>query len=421
MRQLRRLRRGRAWARRQTPQVSAGVARRAGRSELAGGRPPRHLRTSPACHLRPPRPSLVRDPDRRLAHRRGGPRPRLGRARRRARVALRRLDRFAAHTETVVDDLLADGLRRTSKWFLFVVALAAAAKTLPALRGDARDIVGLVARVAFLLQAAAWGNGAISFWLQRSTAQRATHDKASLTTLNVLGLVGRVVLWTLIALLALDAFGVNVTALVTGLGIAGVAVALAVQNILGDVLASLSIALDKPFAIGDFIVVDTFQGTVEHIGSRRRACARSPASRSSSPTRSCSRRGAQLPAAHRAARRLHAHLPARHAARGDGAHPGARARGRSRPSRRCASTVALLGHHRPDAGGGDGVLRPRRRLPRFMDIQQRINLALLRRFAEEGVSLAVPTRSVVVRGGAEGDGRPAAATAGAAAGGATDD
>jgi small-conductance mechanosensitive channel len=66
--------------------------------------------------------------------------------------------------------------------------------------------------------------------------------------------------------LALDNLGVNVTALVAGLGVGGVAVALAVQNILGDLFASLSIVLDKPFVLGDFIIVGELLGAVENIG-----------------------------------------------------------------------------------------------------------------------------------------------------------
>jgi small-conductance mechanosensitive channel len=69
-----------------------------------------------------------------------------------------------------------------------------------------------------------------------------------------------------VLLVALDNFGVDITALVTGLGIGGIAVALAVQNILGDLFASLSIILDKPFVIGDFIIVDNYMGNIEHIG-----------------------------------------------------------------------------------------------------------------------------------------------------------
>ena len=69
-----------------------------------------------------------------------------------------------------------------------------------------------------------------------------------------------------VALLALDQLGFDVTALVAGLGIGGVALALAVQNILGDLFACAAIALDKPFVVGDFIVVDNLRGTVESVG-----------------------------------------------------------------------------------------------------------------------------------------------------------
>lgn len=70
----------------------------------------------------------------------------------------------------------------------------------------------------------------------------------------------------LIVLAALDNMGVSITPLVTGLGIGGVAVALAVQSILGDLFGSLSIILDKPFVVGDFIVAGEQEGTVERIG-----------------------------------------------------------------------------------------------------------------------------------------------------------
>ena len=72
--------------------------------------------------------------------------------------------------------------------------------------------------------------------------------------------------WTLFLLLILANLGIDITALVAGLGVGGIAVALAVQNVLGDLFASLSIVLDKPFVLGDFVVVGEFMGTVEHVG-----------------------------------------------------------------------------------------------------------------------------------------------------------
>ncbi len=91
-------------------------------------------------------------------------------------------------------------------------------------------------------------------------------DTSSATTITFLGFVARIILWVIVLLLILDNLGVNITGLVAGLGIGGIAVALAVQNVLGDLLASLSIVLDKPFVIGDFVVVDSLSGTIEHIG-----------------------------------------------------------------------------------------------------------------------------------------------------------
>jgi small-conductance mechanosensitive channel len=69
-----------------------------------------------------------------------------------------------------------------------------------------------------------------------------------------------------VVLFALDNVGIKVTALVAGLGVGGIAIALAVQNILGDLFASLSIVLDKPFVVGDFVILGEFMGNVEHVG-----------------------------------------------------------------------------------------------------------------------------------------------------------
>src|SRR5262249_15040416 len=72
--------------------------------------------------------------------------------------------------------------------------------------------------------------------------------------------------WVLIAILILDNWGVNVGTLLAGLGVTGVAIALATQNILSDLFASVSIIFDKPFVVGDFIVVDNYMGSIEKIG-----------------------------------------------------------------------------------------------------------------------------------------------------------
>lgn len=117
-----------------------------------------------------------------------------------------------------------------------------------------------------ILQGGLWASAGISFALRQTIEKRMERDLSSTTTITFLGFVARLLLWIIVLLLILDNMGVNITGLVAGLGIGGIAVALAVQNILGDLFASLSIVLDKPFVIGDFVVVDSLSGTIEHIG-----------------------------------------------------------------------------------------------------------------------------------------------------------
>ena len=127
--------------------------------------------------------------------------------------------------------------------------------------------VSALAMIAVIIQIARWGNVLISFGFKRYQ-KKYVHDAGErITTLRALTLVGRTALFSIAALLALDNVpGVKITTLVASLGIGGIAVAMALQNILGDIFASLSILLDKPFVVGDFIIVETHMGAVEYIG-----------------------------------------------------------------------------------------------------------------------------------------------------------
>src|SRR5690606_17283229 len=118
--------------------------------------------------------------------------------------------------------------------------------------------------IVLMLQVALWGNRMVTVAMERAYERHRAVDPSGATHLMVAGLLARIVLWSLALLLALDNLGFNITTLVASLGIGGIAVALAVQNILGDLFSSVSIALDKPFVIGDFIIVDDYLGTVEY-------------------------------------------------------------------------------------------------------------------------------------------------------------
>ena len=123
-----------------------------------------------------------------------------------------------------------------------------------------------VAIISLFLQAGIWTNVIVSHWSQSYIA-RHNRDRAGATTIQALAVVIKVALWVLLAVITLEeGFRQNVTALVAGLGVGGIAIAFALQNVLSDLFAAMSIVTDKPFVIGDAIQVDTFSGKVEHIG-----------------------------------------------------------------------------------------------------------------------------------------------------------
>lgn len=179
-------------------------------------------------------------------------------------VAKRRL-RDARLTETDVDDFLLDVAHRTKLLLLLLPAVFLGARVLE-LPEDLRRGLRIGASLSFIAQTALWVTGVVDFWLSRYRRTRAGSDPASAMTVNLFRGAATVTVWLIAVTVALANLDVEVTPLIASLGIGGVAVALALQNILGDLFASLSIVIDKPFVLGDSIAVDDHQGTVEHIG-----------------------------------------------------------------------------------------------------------------------------------------------------------
>lgn len=177
----------------------------------------------------------------------------------------RRLAAFAERTQTEIDNFIVDLLKSTRAFFFLGVAMYLGSRFLE-LSETANRIWQNFVILTVLLQVALWGNSLVALGVKHYTKQRLTQDAASVTTIAALGFLARIVLWSIIALLALDNMGINVTALVAGLGIGGIAIALAAQSVLGDLFASLSIVLDKPFVLNDEVIVGEFRGRIEHIG-----------------------------------------------------------------------------------------------------------------------------------------------------------
>ena len=180
-------------------------------------------------------------------------------------VIVRRLSRAARRTATRLDDIAVKVARRTRPLLVLLPALWLGSLELNLPRATERVMRGLAALAVFI-QVALWLSLAFDLWVERVQRRRLEDDATSAAMASVIRFLGKLILWTVLLLAALDNLGVNVTALVAGLGVGGVAVALALQNVLSDLFASLAIIFDKPFVLGDSISVGGVMGTVESVG-----------------------------------------------------------------------------------------------------------------------------------------------------------
>jgi small-conductance mechanosensitive channel len=184
-----------------------------------------------------------------------------------ARGIVRRQHKKMLATErTELLEIPLEILSRTTLLFFVILSIFAGMSTLQ-MSDRLRMVLLSALMIALFVQVGVWATAAMLAFLQRRGRHTATMaDRAVAGSLGIIGFIGRVLIWSFVLLLILDNVGIDVTALVAGLGIGGIAVALAAQNILGDLFASLSIAFDKPFLVGDFLVLEDYMGSVEHIG-----------------------------------------------------------------------------------------------------------------------------------------------------------
>jgi small-conductance mechanosensitive channel len=176
----------------------------------------------------------------------------------------RRLKKSTADHPVAFLLLLRTLIDATTRLFMLVVAIYLALRWLdiPPQLGKTLDTAMLV---IFWWQVALWLTAAVRHAIDRRRGHTIGGAEGE-ASLNILRFVGVLVVWVVAFLMLLTNLGIKIGPLIAGLGIGGVAIALAVQNVLGDLFASLSIALDKPFRVGDFLVIGEEKGTVEQIG-----------------------------------------------------------------------------------------------------------------------------------------------------------
>ncbi|MFZ5972990.1 MAG: mechanosensitive ion channel family protein [Bacteroidota bacterium] len=180
------------------------------------------------------------------------------------RILIFKLKKLTEKTETKLDDYVVKALEKFGIPILTVVVVSAGLHFL-SWPEKIEKIIDAALTVVLTFYGVRLVSAVIRLALE-SFISRQEKGEEKLKQLNGIMIIINVLVWTIGLLFLFDNLGYNVTAIITGLGIGGIAIALAAQNILGDLFNYFVIFFDRPFEVGDFIVVDDKKGTVEHIG-----------------------------------------------------------------------------------------------------------------------------------------------------------
>lgn len=180
-------------------------------------------------------------------------------------LCARRFEQAAARTENKWDDIALGLVAKTKAivifaWFFYLMLPVLDAK--PSVEKTVHSLFVIATTFQFTL----WSIYFVGAWREHYLSRRIETDASSVAAMGILTRIFQALAAIVVILTGLKQMNIDIGALVAGLGVGGVAVALAAQNVLGDLLASVSIILDKPFVTGDFIVVGQQMGAVEYIG-----------------------------------------------------------------------------------------------------------------------------------------------------------
>lgn len=178
-------------------------------------------------------------------------------------IILKRLGKLAEKTKTDIDDTLIEITKSLKPPFYWFLAFFFAIKFLT-IGILATQVINGILVVWVVYQIIKAVQILLNYILNKKFAKE--DDQGSKAAIVYVNMIAKFLLWAIGLLLILSNLGVDVTSLIAGLGIGGIAIAFALQNILSDLFSSFAIYFDKPFQIGDFIVAGSHSGTVEKIG-----------------------------------------------------------------------------------------------------------------------------------------------------------
>jgi small-conductance mechanosensitive channel len=177
-------------------------------------------------------------------------------------LIVKKIDKVINHKLNKPGDIAVDALKHSKAWFFIAIAIFFGTKFLNL--GEYNFLPLRILILAAFAQAGIWSsvifNQSLKNWSQKN------ENPSQHAAVVIVRWFGRFLIWATVFLLVLDNLGIEAVSLLAGLGVGGIAIALAMQKILGDLFASISIMLEKPFEIGDFIMVGDIRGTVESIG-----------------------------------------------------------------------------------------------------------------------------------------------------------
>lgn len=183
-------------------------------------------------------------------------------------LILARLRKFAKFTSNDVDDAFIETISKISSWFYIIIPAYIGSKYI-LLSANLEKVLGFLFLVALVYEVIRAIEHLISFSLSKyiATSKKSEeYDPHSEAMIRIAVFIVRGILWGIALLLVLSNIGFDITSLIASLGIGGIAIALALQNVLTDIFSSFSIFIDKPFQVGDYIVVGEHSGTVKKIG-----------------------------------------------------------------------------------------------------------------------------------------------------------
>ena len=183
-------------------------------------------------------------------------------------IILRKLKKLAEKTETAADDLLIEIFQNVRPPFYFLFSIFLSIRYLN-ISEFANKFLFVILVVMIVMEVIRAFEKLLDFYTKRyveDPGKDESEQKQVKSMMRIVRTFTVAAMWIMATLVILSNLGFNVTSLVASLGIGGIAIALAIQNILGDMFSSFSIFVDKPFKVGDSIIVGADSGTVERIG-----------------------------------------------------------------------------------------------------------------------------------------------------------